>query len=75
MMESNFRQPFLQQLYGRLQPGLAALAGPALEVLGQTAEGGKLLAQSCCGILLLAGGRRRGEKDFGAMKDLGCVLG
>lgn len=70
MLESNLRQSFLQQFHGRLQPGLAALAGTTLEVLGQAAEGGKLLAHRCLGL------ESRREKEVGgAMKDLGCVLG
>lgn len=71
MLESHVHQSLLQQFHGHLQPGLAAPARPALEMLGQAAEGGE---QRCRVILLLARSRRE-EQNFGAMKGLGCVLG
>lgn len=70
-MESNLRQSFLQQLYGRLQSGLATLAGSALEVLGQATEGGELRAQPRV-LVLLADSK---EKILGAMKGFRCVFG
>lgn len=71
MPKAHFHQPFFDKLNGSLQRRVPAVTGPALDVLGQPAQGGEVLDQGLGFIVDVD----EGEEVLRTVEIFGCMFG